>query len=147
MRLGEHVSTALPRLHSRTCAFAPARCIIRYIIDSHQFEPFILNLHFTFKKKGPRSTPPQLLRSYSREIALSPQRGAHFCMSSKGLSFCHFYKSFILPLKNGVRIACLRGTSEATFEKWGSRLGAVDISVYHQKSSGCAIYTKSSFYL
>ena len=41
MGSGKHVSTAFPRLHSRNVSLASARCIFRYVIVSHQFEPFV----------------------------------------------------------------------------------------------------------
>ena len=58
---GEHASAALPRLHSRNGALAPAWCIFRYIIASDQFEPFILNLHFTCTTAGSAGHAPAAL--------------------------------------------------------------------------------------
>ena len=74
-------------------ALASARCIFRYIIASHQFEPFILNLHFTNEKIGSAEHAPAALAKLLSRNRVPATALRTFLYVIKRLYFCQSTKA------------------------------------------------------
>ena len=79
----------LPRLHSRNDAFASARGICRYIIASHQFEPFILNPQFADHAPLALTKLLSRNRAFASHICVCHQKCLLYVISKKALFYLY----------------------------------------------------------